>query len=427
MLGRLGNTSSNIDHDVDNHVGNHYGNNDDLTTLTGSRKATAATYTAQKQSIIKRYPFIFIPLLFISSFITSTVAFAEYGFNLPEGVTPISRNIYGLHMIIFWVCVGIAILVFGAMIYSMIFHRKSRGAVASNFHESTAVELLWTLVPLAILIAIAVPATRVLIDLENTDKADMTVKITGYQWKWQYEYLDEGISFFSNLAKSSADATRNSSARATLANYLLDVDKPLVLPINKKIRFLMTSNDVIHSWWVRDLGVKQDANPGFINDAWATIEKPGTYRGQCAELCGKDHGFMPIVVEAKSEADYKNWIKEQKEIQKAAAAAGDKEWSKADLMAQGQKVYSKSCASCHGVTGQGIPGVFPALAGSAIATGDIKAHIDIVMNGKAGTAMQAFKHQLSDADLAAIITYERNAFGNNKGDLVQPSTIKSAR
>jgi cytochrome c oxidase subunit 2 len=412
MLGRLGNTS----------------NNTFLTKLlTLHRSTKVVAFHHKNQSFAKLYQFIFLPFLFITSFLPSSAAFAEYGLNLPEGVTPISREIYGLHMIIFWICVGIAILVFGVMIYSMIFHRKSRGAVASNFHESTAVELLWTLVPLAILIAIAVPATRVLIDLENTDKADMTIKITGYQWKWQYEYLDEGVSFFSNLAKTSADATRDSSVRATLANYLLDVDKPLVLPINKKIRFLMTSNDVIHSWWVRDLGVKQDANPGFINDAWATIEKPGTYRGQCAELCGKDHGFMPIVVEAKTEADYKKWVNQQKEIQKAAAAAGDKEWSKADLMAQGQKVYSKSCAACHGVTGQGVPGAFPALAGSAIATGDIKSHIDIVMNGKAGTAMQAFKQQLSDADLAAIITYERNAFGNNKGDLVQPSTIKSAR
>ncbi len=412
MLGRLGNTS----------------NNTFLSKLlTCYRSAKVVVYHSKKQSISKLYPFIFLPLLFISSFLPSSAAFAEYGYNLPEGVTPVSRNIYGLHMIIFWVCVGIAILVFGAMIYSMIFHRKSRGAVASNFHESTAVELLWTLIPLAILIAIAVPATRVLIDLENTDKADMTVKITGYQWKWQYEYLDEGVSFFSNLAKSSRDATKDSTARIKLAHYLKDVDKPLVLPINKKIRFLMTSNDVIHSWWVRDLGVKQDANPGFINDAWATIEKPGIYRGQCAELCGKDHGFMPIVVEAKSEADYKSWVNKQKEIQKAAAAAGDKEWSKADLMAQGQKVYSKTCASCHGVTGQGVPGVFPALAGSPIATGDIKGHMNIVMNGKAGTAMQAFKQQLSDADIAAVITYERNAFGNNKGDLVQPSTIKSAR
>ncbi len=365
--------------------------------------------------------------ILLTPLLVTQVAQAEYGLNLPEGVTSISRDIYSLHMLIFWVCVGIAVLVFGVMIWSMIFHRKSRGAVASNFHESTAVELVWTLVPLAVLIAIAFPATKVLIDLENTEKADMTVKITGYQWKWQYEYLDEGVSFFSSLDKASADATRDDVARAKHPNYLLDVDNRLVLPTGKRIRFLMTSNDVIHSWWVRDLGVKQDANPGFINDSWAKIDEVGVYRGQCAELCGKDHGFMPIVVEAKSEADYKTWIVEQKEKQKAAAAAGDREWTKDELMAQGQKVYSGSCASCHGVTGQGIPGVFPPITGSPIASGDVKAHINIVLNGKAGTAMQAFGKQLSDSDLAAIITYERNALGNSAGDIVQPSTIKSAR
>lgn len=366
-------------------------------------------------------------LFLLSLLAIPQLAFAEFGLNLPEGVTSISRDIYGLHMMIFWVCVGIAVVVFGVMIWSMIFHRKSRGAVSSNFHESTAVELVWTLVPLAILIAIAFPATKVLIDLENTERADMTVKITGYQWKWEYEYMEEDISFFSNLAQKSKDSIRNDNIRSTHENYLLDVDKPLVLPVGKRIRFLMTSNDVIHSWWVRDLGVKQDANPGFINDSWAQIDKPGTYRGQCAELCGKDHGFMPIVVEAKSEADYKAWITTQKEAQKLAEAASGKEWNKADLMAQGQKVYSTNCASCHGVTGQGIPGVFPALTNSPIAIGNVKDHIGIVLNGKAGTAMQAFGKQLSDSDLAAVITYERNALGNSTGDIVQPSTIKSAR
>jgi cytochrome c oxidase subunit 2 len=359
------------------------------------------------------------------------MAHAEFGLNLPEGVTPISQKIYGLHMTIFWVCVAIGVVVFGVMIYSMIFHRKSKGAVASNFHESTAIELVWTLAPLAILIIIAFPATRVLIDLENTDEADMTIKITGYQWKWQYEYLDDNLeknfSFFSNLSKGTREATLDADKRESIDNYLLDVDKRSVLPINKRIRFLMTSNDVIHSWWVRDLGVKQDANPGFINDSWATITKPGVYRGQCAELCGKDHGFMPIVVEAKTQEDYDAWMKEQKEIAAIAAKAGDREWTKDELMVKGQEVYSTSCAACHGVTGQGVPGAFPAMVGSKIAVGDVKAHIDIVMNGKAGTAMQAFKGQLDDAAMAAIITYERNAFGNNTGDLVQPATIKAAR
>ena len=368
------------------------------------------------------YKWAIIPLLLMPY-----AAFAEYGLNLPKGVTPVSNNIYGLHMLIFWVCVGIGVVVFGAMAYSIFFHRKSKGAIASNFHESTVVELIWTLVPLGILIAIAFPATKVLIDLENTDKAEMTVKITGYQWKWQYEYLDDDVSFFSNLSSDSNDVRQLGKSGTFPDNYLLDVDRRLVLPVDTRIRFLMTSNDVIHSWWVRDLGVKQDANPGFINDAWALIEKPGVYRGQCAELCGKDHGFMPIVVEAKSKEDYAAWVNEQQELQKAAAAAGEKEWTKDELMVQGQKVYSTSCAGCHGVTGQGIPGTFPAMAGSAVATGDVNAHINIVMNGSAGTAMQAFGGQLNDSDLAAVITYERNAFGNNTGELVQPSTIKSAR
>lgn len=366
--------------------------------------------------------------LLLSLLLTPQLAFAEFGFNLPEGVTSVSRNIYGLHMKIFWVCVIIAVIVFGAMIISMIFHRKSRGAVASNFHESTAIELVWTLVPLAILIGLAVPSTKVLIDLEDTSEAELTVKITGYQWKWQYEYIDEDVSFFSNLADSSRKAVNDSTYRDGMEHYLLEVDNHLVLPVGKRIRFLMTSADVIHSWWVRDLGVKQDANPGFINDAWAKIEKPGIYRGQCTELCGKDHGFMPVVVEAVSQSDYEKWLTVQKEKKKAAAAAAGKEWSKDDLMAQGQKVYSSTCASCHGVTGGGIPGVFPAITGSPIVNNeDTSNHIEIVLNGKAGTAMQAFGRQLSDSDIAAVITYQRNALGNSAGTVVQPFTIKSAR
>jgi len=391
--------------------------------IRSSQKPRKSILISLFNNLLKLPKIYLLPILLSPQF-----AFAEYGFNLPEGVTSVSKNIYGLHMIIFWVCVAIAIIVFGAMIYSMIFHRKSRGAVASNFHESTAIELLWTLVPLAILIAIAVPSTRVLIDLENTDEADMTVKITGYQWKWQYEYIEQDISFFSNLTDTQRNAIKDDASREGMKNYLLEVDNHLVLPVGKRIRFLMTSNDVIHSWWVRELGVKQDANPGFINDAWAKIDKPGIYRGQCAELCGKDHGFMPVVVEAVSEADYATWLNDQKEKQKAIAASSGKEWSQEDLMAQGQKVYSSTCASCHGVTGAGIPGVFPALTGSSIANNsDPKGHIDIVLNGKAGTAMQAYGKQLSDSDLAAVITYERNALGNKVGDLVQPSTIKSAR
>ena len=364
-----------------------------------------------------------LPLL-----LTPQLAFAELGMNLPEGVTSVSRNIYGLHMKIFWVCVVIAVLVFGFMIWSMIFHRKSKGAVASNFHESTKIELAWTIIPLIILIIMAVPATRVMVDLEKTDEADMTVKITGYQWKWQYEYLENDVSFFSSLSEKNKKEMADPVARANAENYLLEVDNPLVLPVGKKIRFLMTSNDVIHSWWMRDFGVKQDANPGYINDAWATIEKPGTYRGQCTELCGKDHGFMPVVVIAKPQAEYDAWVIEQEAKQKAIAEAASGTKTKDELMVQGQKVYSSTCAACHGATGAGVPGVFPAITGSPIVNNsDTAAHINILLNGVAGSAMQAFGKQLNDGDIASVITYQRNALGNSEGSIVQPSDIKAAR
>ena len=351
-------------------------------------------------------------------------AFAEYGVNMTEGVTSVSRDIYGLHMMVFWVAVAIAIVVFGAMFYSLYAHRQSKGAVAANFHESTKAELVWTVVPIIILIGMAVPASKVLIDLEDTTKAEMSIKITGHQWKWQYDYPKEGISFISNLSQDSRDAVNGTDAgRENADNYLLNVDKRLVLPVDTSIRFLITSNDVIHNWWVRDFGVKQDANPGFINDAWAKIDKIGTYRGQCAELCGKDHGFMPIVVDVVSKADYKKWVVKQQAAKAAVVASATKTWSKADLMAKGETVYNANCAACHQKTGLGLPPVFPAMKGSKIANGPVADHINIVLHGKG--AMPVFKI-LNDVDLAAVMTYERNAFGNT-GSVVQPSDVKSAR
>jgi len=373
----------------------------------------------------------------------STNVFAEYGLNMTKGVTEISGDIYWLHMMVFWVCVAIAVVVFGAMFYSVFAHRKSKGAVAAQFHESTKAELIWTIVPMIILIAMAVPASKTLIDLEDTTKAEMTVKITGHQWKWQYDYPKEGISFISNLAQSSKDLVRdseslisgatsmskaeasNAESRAKNANYLLEVDNHLVLPSGTPIRFLITSNDVIHNWWVPAFGVKQDANPGFINDAWAEIPvgKEGTYRGQCAELCGKDHGFMPIVVDVVSKADYAKWVSKQQAAAVAAVASATKTWSKDELMAQGESVYNTNCAGCHKKDGSGMPPIFPAMKGSPIANGAAADHMNIVLNGKG--AMPLFK-MLGDADLAAVITYERNAFGNT-GSVVQPSDVKSAR
>jgi cytochrome c oxidase subunit 2 len=354
---------------------------------------------------------------------------AEYALNLTRGVTSLSEQAYDLHMTILGVCIVIGIVVFGVMFYSILKHRKSKGAVAATFHESTKAEIAWTIVPILILVSMAIPATKTLLAMEDSTDPDMSIKITGIQWKWKYDYLDEDISFISTLAEDSNEARQRDSGVDVngVEHYLLNVDKPLVVPVGRKIRFLITANDVIHAWWVPSLGWKKDAIPGFVNTAWARIDEPGTYRGQCAELCGKDHAFMPIVVEAKSEEDYLAWVKEQKAAAAAEAGAADRTWTMDELMAKGETVYKQSCAACHQANGQGVPGAFPGIAGSAIAKGDVNAHIDIVLNGKAGTAMAAFGGLLSDADIAAVVTYERNAFGNDTGDLVQPSTIKAAR
>ncbi|GGQ04194.1 cytochrome c oxidase subunit 2 [Shewanella litoralis] len=349
---------------------------------------------------------------------------AEMPLNMTQGVTDISGRVYDLHMTILYICCAIGLVVFGIMIYSMIYHRKSKGAVAANFHESTKVEIAWTVIPFIILIAMAIPATKTLIAMEDPSNADLTIKVTGSQWKWHYSYFDKDIEFYSTLStpreQIDGDQTKG-------VNYLLEVDKPLVLPINQKVRFLMTSDDVIHSWWVPAFAVKKDANPGFINEAWTRIDKPGIYRGQCAELCGKDHGFMPIVVNALSEADFDNWLVEQKQLAEteaaAAAASMSQTLSLEDLSKQGEQVYLARCAACHQPNGAGLPGVFPSLIGSPMIKGPVQGHLDIVINGKPGTAMQAFAKQLSAQDIAAVITYERNAWGNNSGDAVQAADV----
>lgn len=350
---------------------------------------------------------------------------AAYELNLVRGVTEASHNAFDLHMISLWVCVAIGVVVFGAMFYSLFAFRKSRGAVAANFHENTTVEVVWTVIPIVILIGMAIPATKHLITLEDASDSELTIKVTGYQWRWQYEYLDQGVSFFSNLASDSRDATK--ADPHAVEHYLLEVDNRLVLPTDTRVRFVFTSNDVIHSWWVPALGWKQDTVPGFISDGWTNIPEPGVYRGQCAELCGKDHGFMPIVVEAKTQEDYDAWLETKKAEAEAAKSGADREWTLDELVERGKVVYGTYCVACHQANGQGIPPAFPALAGGVITTGPIEGHVDIVMNGKPGTAMQAFAAQLNDVDLAAVITYERNAFGNTMGDLVQPKQIKAAR
>ncbi len=354
-------------------------------------------------------------------------AFAAWSVNMDPGVTPISHAVFNLHTLLMWVSVAIGVGVFGVMFWSILHHRKSKGVVPAKFSHSTIVEVVWTTIPFLILIGTAIPATKAIILMEETGEADMTIKITGYQWKWKYEYLDEDISFFSNLAADSREVSGMGGDPTNVKNYLLAVDNELVVPVNKRIRFLITADDVIHSWWVPKFGMKRDAIPGFMNEMWASIDTPGTYRGQCTELCGKDHGYMPIVVVAKSEAEYRQWVAQKQGAAKAEQAAAGKTWGKAELLARGEQVYNTSCAACHQAGGAGIPGVFPAITGSAIATGPLDAHLDIVMNGKKGTAMQAFAAQLGDTDIAAVVSYQRNALGNSVGDSVQPSDVKAKR
>ena len=373
-------------------------------------------------------------LIGLASFLVCVGSRAEYGLNLTRGVTPISEEVYDLHMLIFWICVVIAVVVFSILLWAIIFFRKSKGAVAdTSLKHNTKLEIIWTAIPVLILIGMAIPATRVLIAMEDTSEPDMTIKVTGYQWKWRYDYLEEGIGFFSSLHESSDKARQRNSGidPKSVENYLLEVDNPVVVPINKKIRFLTTANDVLHAWWVPDLGWKRDAIPGYINSSWAEITKPGVYRGQCAELCGKDHGFMPVVLHAVSEEEYQVWVEEQKTLMAAAEADSGKEFTLAELMTRGEKVYQANCAACHQAGGDGLPGAFPALKGSAITVGPVVDHINIVLNGKAGTLMAAFGPQLGDADLAAVITYERNSWGNDalveEEVVVQPRRIAEQR
>ncbi|MDX3772686.1 cytochrome c oxidase subunit II [Chromatiaceae bacterium AAb-1] len=349
---------------------------------------------------------------------------ADMPLNMTRGATEISLQVYNLHMTIFWICCVIGAVVFGIMFWSIFRHRKSRGVQPAQFHESTRVEILWTAIPVVILILMAIPATRTLIAMDDTSEADVTVLVTGSQWKWHYRYLEYDVEYYSLLA-TPRQQIENRFAKGE--NYLLEVDRPLVIPVGKKVRFLMTSDDVIHSWWVPAFAIKKDANPGFINEAWTRVDHTGTYRGQCAELCGKDHGFMPVVVIAKEQADFEQWIAQEEE-RIANAKAEEQEllamnMSMDELMTVGERVYIAHCAACHQPNGAGLPGIFPALRGSDMVRNDIPGHIDMVVNGRPGTAMQAFGRQLSLKELAAVITYERNAWGNNTGEAIQAADI----
>ncbi|PTU74453.1 cytochrome c oxidase subunit II [Pseudomonas mangrovi] len=366
---------------------------------------------------MQRHPRVWMGILL---WLMAGAVHADWTVNMTPGVTEVSRTVFDLHMTIFWICVVIGVLVFGVMFWSMLMHRRSTGQKPAHFHENTRVEILWTVIPLLILIGMAVPATRTLIHIYDTSEPELDIQVTGYQWKWHYKYLGQDVEFFSNLATPRAQIDNRAPKGE---HYLLEVDEPLVIPVGTKVRFLITAADVIHSWAVPALAVKKDAIPGFVNESWTRIDEPGIYRGQCTELCGKDHGFMPVVVEVKSKEDFAVWLAERKEQALALKELTSKDWTMEELMARGEKAYQTACAACHMAGGEGLPPMFPALKGSPIAVGPVAEHIGIVVNGKPGTAMAAFGKQLSEVDIAAIITYERNAWGNNVGDMVTPKDV----
>lgn len=370
--------------------------------------------------------------LFLTSCISATLAFATPGINMPYGVSPISHEIYNLHMACFYICCVIGVLVFGVLIYSLVKFRKSKGAKASHFHEHLGIEILWTTIPFLILVALAVPATIVLQHIHNTDESAITIKVTGYQWKWKYEYLDQGVSFFSNL--STPWEQINNSKVPKNEWFLLEVDNPVVVPVNTKVKLLITSDDVIHAWWVPELGVKQDAIPGYINENWIYVGEPGTYRGQCGELCGINHGFMPIVIQAVSQADFNKWVLTHQNVGVVQKQAPMKTMTPEELLKLGKTQYEKSCAMCHQNTGLGLPPSFPPLKKSRVTTGPASANIAFVITGSPGTAMQAFGDQLDDVALAAVISYTRSSWDNDKVNtrrhnavIVQPQDVANIR
>ncbi|MEO7581106.1 MAG: cytochrome c oxidase subunit II [Massilia sp.] len=356
--------------------------------------------------------------------------------NLQTPVTKIASEIYDLHTWMMVVCVVIFVAVFGVMFYSVFKHRRSLGHKPATFHESTAVEIAWTVVPFLIVIGMALPATKTVVAMKDTSNADLTIKATGMQWKWGYDYLKgegEGISFLSNLSTPRAQVGSPGAEPTEKRgeNYLIEVDNEVVVPVNKKVRIVLTANDVIHAWWIPAFGVKQDAIPGFVRDTWFRAEKIGTFRGNCAELCGKEHAFMPIVVKVVSAEDYTAWVAgKQKEM---AALADDpaKVWTIDELKTKGEKVYASNCVVCHQATGKGVPGAFASLDGSPVVNGPKAEQIDVLLHGKKSgkfpSEMPAWK-QLSDSDIAAVITYTRNNWSNKAAEnIVQPADILAAR
>ena len=345
-----------------------------------------------------------------------------FALNMTRGVTDISNEVFELHMLIFWICVVIGVLVFSVMFYSMYAHTKKKNPVAAKFHENHKVEIAWTIIPFLILIAMAVPASKTLVKIYDDEAGDVNIQVTGYQWKWQYNYLEDDISFFSNLS-TDMDEINNLVPKGE--HYLQEVDEMVVIPAGKKVRFLITANDVIHSWWMPAFAIKQDAIPGFVNTAWTKVDKPGVYRGKCTELCGKNHGFMPIVVKVVEQEEYNQWVDEKKQAAIKMAELTTKDWTAQELVERGESVYAVNCVACHQTNGQGIPGIFPALAGSDIVMNNKDKNIEILMEGVQGAAMNSFSY-LSKVELAAVITYTRQSWGNAEngdGEIVVPKDI----
>lgn len=366
---------------------------------------------------------------------------ASYDVNIPPPASPIAAQIYGLHMYILWVCAIIFVVVFSLMFYSIFKFRKSKGAKPDvNFHESTLIEIIWTIIPFIILIAMAVPATKTILDMKDTSSPDLTVKVTGFQWGWRYDYNAEGLGFYSNLATpwNQIGQPGTGPTEKQGSDYLLEVDNPLVVPVGKRIRLLVTSNDVIHGWYVPQLGINQYGIPGFIKDVWFKADTVGTFKGQCSQICGKLHGYMPIAVVVKSESDYAKWVEESKAkwgsktlVAGASVATSppeddNKVFTIAEAKEKGEKIYAANCVACHQPNGKGMPPAFPPLAGSKVVLGSSDQQINVLLNGRTGTAMQSFS-RLSNSEIAAVITFTKNSFGNNVGKVIQPAEIKSAR
>ncbi len=386
----------------------------------------------------KRLPGAAAAAAIFAMLVSPLTAFASYDVNIPPPATTIATQIYGLHMYILYFCAVIFVVVFAAMFYSIFKFRKSKGAKADvNFHESTLIEIIWTIIPFFILLFMAVPATKSVLDMKDTSNPDITIKVTGYQWGWRYDYAADDFGFYSNLSTpwNQIGQPGEPATEKKGDDYLLEVDNPLVVPVGKRVRVLVTSNDVIHGWYVPQLGINQYGIPGFIKDVWFKAERVGTFKGQCSQICGKLHGYMPVTVVVKSEADYAKWLNESKtkwnpKKNEAVAAAPAEDYSKvytlAEMKAAGEKIYTANCVTCHQANGKGTPPAFPALSGSKIVLGPLDGQINLVLNGKAGTAMTSFA-RLSDTDLAAVMTYTKNSWDNNLGKVVQPADVKAKR